>query len=532
MHVSEPPAARVAPAAAEGKGTSPGTDRPGWLLPLLVVGGLTLAGAVIRILVARQAYFADEMSTFWIVSTNDFGGVISTVDTTAEISPPLSFVAAWLGAQVDLAPEAVRAPSLIAGCLTIPGIYLLGLRTVGRAAGLVAAALTALAPFMIYYSSEARGYALMMAFVLGSTLTLLLAVDERRTRWWALYAVFSCAAVYTHYTCVFVLAAQLAWVLLTHPEARRAAVVANFAAVAAYIPWVPGLKHDLDSPTTEILSALSPFTASYVRESLEHWSVGYPYGTVSELSEVPGTFALVLVGLGTLVALAGLVFSRGRSLAGLRSPDRRTLLIVGLALAAPVGAALFSAVGSTTIFSTRNIAASWPALALTFSVLLVSAGPWLRFVAAGLAIGCFAIGAVRLLQEPNERPHYQKAVELVEAGARPGDVVIDETGVLSPGPLTHIDPLFEGRQPVIRSRAPKEMDHPFTIFDPIVTPREASREAEAAAGGTGRIFVVTDVKGANLDRGLGSYELARRRDFPGIQYLVVQRYDRRDPARN
>ena len=43
------------------------------------------------------------------------------------------------------------------------------------------------------------------------------------------------------------------------------------------------------------------------------------------------------------------------------------LLMVVLALAARVGAALFSAIGTTNVFSTRNLAASWPGLALALA---------------------------------------------------------------------------------------------------------------------------------------------------------------------
>ena len=58
--------------------------------------------------------------------------------------------------------------------------------------------------------------------------------------------------------------------------------------------------------------------------------------------------------------------------------DRRTGLVFGLAFATPVGEAFFSIVGSTKVFGTRNLAASWPALALAGAALLVAAGPRVR----------------------------------------------------------------------------------------------------------------------------------------------------------
>jgi hypothetical protein len=498
-----------------------------WKVPALVVGAITLLGLAVRVVVFQQDVFADELSTYWIVSTNDLDGVISSVTSDNEISPPLSFAVAWLTTQVDLSPEMLRAGSLAAGVATIPGVYLLGVRTVGRQAGVVASALTALAPFMVYYSSEARGYALMMAFVLGSTLAMLRAVDDGRIRWWVVYAICSCAAVYTHYTSVFVLGVQLVWLLWTHTEARRAALLANVGAAVAFIPWLPGLRDDFESPTTDILSALLPFTEERVRVSLGHWTIGYPYDTIVSLSDVPGITSLVLLAIATALAAIGLLLHRSqlRERLGSAAGDHRTLLVVGLALATPVGAALFSAVGSTTLFGTRNLAASWPALALAFATALVSCGPRLRVAATALAILAFALGGAKMLQERFHRPDYEAAAQYVEDRVQPGDVIIDETGVLSPGPLSHLDAVLGSNQRVFRSRAPQQDDHPFNIFDRVVSPAEATRKALAAAHGR-RIFVVTgDRHGKRTPpRPMGRYRLAASRTYPGILDTTVQVY--------
>ena len=221
---------------------------------------LTLLGFGLRVAVSQQDLFADELSTYWIVATHDLGGVISTVNSDAEITPPLSFVVAWLSTQVHLSPEWLRAPSVLAGTLTIPLVFWVGARTVGRGAGLLAAALTTLAPFMVYYSAEARGYAVMIALVTLSTLAMLLAVDGRRWAW-ALYAAASAAAVYTHYTSVFVLAAQALWVLWAHPEARRPALIANAAAAAAYLPWVGDFATTSTRPPPRSCRRSSPSTS-------------------------------------------------------------------------------------------------------------------------------------------------------------------------------------------------------------------------------------------------------------------------------
>jgi mannosyltransferase len=459
----------------------------------LVVALVTLVGAAIRIAVAGDALFADELSTYWIVTAHGPRGVLSTVHSNAEITPPLYFVLAWLTAQLGHAPELVRAPSLVAGIASIPLAYLLGLRTVGRRAALVAAAVVAFSPFMIYYSAEARAYGLLMALVMLSTLTMLLAVDTGRTGWWAGYAVSSCLAVYTHYTCVFALAAQLAWLLWTAPEARKPAIVANLAALAGFLPWTTGLINDLSSPTAKILSALSPLTLFDIRQVLEHWSIGYPYSWVAKLDQLPGTPALVLLALALAMACWGLVRAARRLRPRGRLPrlDRRVVLVGLLFVSVPLGEGIASAVGDN-IFGVRNLAASWPGLALLLGAILTAAGPRLGLIAGGLAVASFGLGAGKLLTDQYQRPDYRAAARYIDREAGSGDAIIDITGVLSPGPLSGLDAALRKPHRIFRAGAPEERRSPFGIEDRPVTLAAALPKAIAAAP-RGRIYVVATV---------------------------------------
>jgi len=106
-------------------------------------------------------------------------------------------------------------------------------------------------------------------------------------------------------------------------------------------------------------------------------------------------------------------------------------------------------------------------------------------------------------------------------------VVIDESAVLSPGPLSHLDTVLDPPGPVVRSRAPQEHDHPFNVFDRFVTTDAAARRAVRLAHGR-RIFLVTDALGARIDRPLGPYVLDETRSYSGLLKLVVEEY--RDPA--
>jgi len=488
--------------------------------------GMAAVGAVIRIVYANQDLFADELATYWIISTNGFGGVVDTVHTTAEITPPLSFVLSWLATRIDLSAEMLRLPALIGGIGTIPLVYAIGARTVGRGAALLATALTTLSPFMVYYSAEARGYGLMMFLLLCSTLAMLLAVERGGARWWVAYGLLTAATAYTHYTAVFVMATQFAWVLWAHPQARRPAIVAVLGAAVLFVPWLSGLKGDLDSPTTKILSQLSPFDLESIRISLQHWALGFPYATAGGLTKMPGVPALILLAGSLAAAAVGLYEQRGRLRAWFASSDHRFVLVLALALATPLGTAIASLVGDN-VFGTRNLAASWPYLAIAGSAVLTVGTMRTRVLAAALAVLAFAIATTKMLTESDyERPTFGDAAAYVEES--PAEVVVD-AAALTPGPLTNFDFSLDPGIEIFRLGIPAEKDHPFGFDDPIPVDEDVIDAAVAAAdGGPIAIAVGVDTTAQGLfeSRLPRGYELVGERTFPGLPDLQVLVYAR------
>lgn len=509
----------------------------------IVVGLLTAVGAGLRIIVAHQPVFADELSTYWIVVHHGLGDVLRLLYSVgriqhAEISPPLSFLASWVTTRLGHSPELLRLPALLAGTASIPLVFLLGARTVGRRAGLLAAALTTLSPFMIYYSAEARAYGLMMCFVVSAILCLLCALDSGRRVFWVAFAVLSAAAFLTHYTAAFVLAAAVLWGLWFEPAARRSLLISVLGAGLLIVPWIPGLIEDMRSPTLRILSALSPFNGGAVRIDFEHWAIGYPYSSVGGLRALPGTIALLLLALAAALVLASLIGARRRlpeqralvrRLSARRaSPRERRIALVVLLLVATPGAELLLSAFGRHLIGVRDMAASWPFLALTIAAVIAALSRPVAVIAAGLVVVAFGLGAAKMLDARFARPDYRGAAAIVTAMARPGDVVLDETP--TPGPLTGFDASYGGSLPVLRARWPAERDHPFTFTDPIVPIATGIDRAVRAAGGH-RVFVVTpDFRGSTAQADLlgapfpPPYRLLHQRRFPGIEPTLVLVY--------
>ena len=208
-----------------------------WLLV-----GVTALGAVLRFAtLGAQAYHHDEIVTASRVLRVGFGHAMDAVGFS-ESAPPLYYVLAWLWTQVAGTGEwGLRSLSAVAGVATIPVAYLVGRRLRGERAGLLAAALVAVNPMLLWYSQEARAYSLLCLFCALSLLYCVRAMEREREgkRDFVLWGVFSALALATHYFAVFPLIAEI--VLLWRRRGRAIlpglAVVGLAAALLAPLAY-------------------------------------------------------------------------------------------------------------------------------------------------------------------------------------------------------------------------------------------------------------------------------------------------------
>ncbi len=180
----------------------------GWVLLALV-----LVATVIRIItIDNQSFWADEALTVYEAGQS-FPAMLHTV-ASIETTPPLYFVLIWVWAKAFGTSEvALRSISLLAGVAVVPIAYLCVRELLDRRAGLIAATLVVVNPFMIWYSQEARAYMLLTALTGASFLWFLRArraPSRRNLGWWA---GLSAAAVMTHFFAGFAIAPEAVWLL-------------------------------------------------------------------------------------------------------------------------------------------------------------------------------------------------------------------------------------------------------------------------------------------------------------------------------
>ncbi|MDX6604311.1 MAG: mannosyltransferase [Solirubrobacterales bacterium] len=200
------------------KTTNP--DRAQWFLWSVI--GLTALAAALRFsTLGLQSYRHDEAVTAGRVLVSSLSGTMHRV-WTSESTPPLYYLLAWLWSHLFGVREVgLRSLSALIGTATVPVAYLAGRELIGRRVGLTVAAVVAVSPILVWYSQDARAYALLVLLCSAALLFFLRARRSGSARdlgWWA---VFSALALATHYFAIFPLTIEALWLLARTRPLRR-----------------------------------------------------------------------------------------------------------------------------------------------------------------------------------------------------------------------------------------------------------------------------------------------------------------------
>jgi uncharacterized membrane protein len=171
-------------------------------LPLLAV---VVALALRLIALDRKSLWLDEVTTLHIAGTSVDDIIMARWDP----HPPLYYLLMhyWIG--LGQSEFILRLPSAPAGAAAIPLLYWLAREWGGRWSATASAWLLAIAPLHIWYSQEARMYALVCTLGLASALSYTLAVRRGSLLAWGAWIVVTVAGLYTDYTMLLIVGAQV-----------------------------------------------------------------------------------------------------------------------------------------------------------------------------------------------------------------------------------------------------------------------------------------------------------------------------------
>lgn len=313
---------------------------------LLAVAILLLATWLRFHLLTAQSFWNDEGNSARL-SERSLRLILE--GTASDVHPPLYYL--LLRGWRELLGEGefgLRALSAFAGVVTVAGAWAL-LRLGGWQRGwierrvvAVAALLVAISPALVYYSQEARMYALLACLATLATVVLLVWLRSGDWRAAGGYVVLLTAGLYTHYFFPVVIvmnALLMAWWLWAHWRERvvvtqslsKGAVLTPLHATRAFLfvwlgmvgmalllysPWVPIALRQVGGGSTSV--PLGEFTESFGRFLITGPTFAEPLLVLAALISIMlGLLAgkrsisrfLGYGGIGVIVPLAAMVFS-------------------------------------------------------------------------------------------------------------------------------------------------------------------------------------------------------------------------------
>lgn len=303
---------------------------------------LPLTGIVVLAALLRLSTLG--MRSLWLDEGYEYDAVRGSLGhlweriVNRESTPPLSYLYEWLWVKaIGTSEFALRFPFALLGIALVVVMYFAARALSGRRAGLIAAALAACNPMLVWHAQDARSYTLLALLLAGTVLAL----ARGRLWWWAGLAV---AALVTNSFAIFVVGLEALWLLRLRgrtawPQiAPPALVVVPLAALVlaqgtGRAGWIAGV-----SLSTRVAQIPGGFVVGYQLERAVSVAIGVPLIVVLLVAlwrawPVPGGRALFALGaigiaLPLLAAVAGEDYLVQRYVIG---------SLVALVLAAAIG---------------------------------------------------------------------------------------------------------------------------------------------------------------------------------------------------
>jgi uncharacterized membrane protein len=190
------------------------------LAPWWPLAALLVVAAALRVsTLSLQSFWYDEAYTPVHVLHSSLAATLHSW-LHDEDTPPLWYLVAWLVSRVfGTGLLALRMPSALSGVGLVWIGWAIGAELGSRRTAITLAAIVAVNPMFVWYSQEARSYALYTLLAGASLLCFLRARRLRTSRslaWWSLSSVL---AMFTHLFAVFLVAPEA--LLLAHGVLAR-----------------------------------------------------------------------------------------------------------------------------------------------------------------------------------------------------------------------------------------------------------------------------------------------------------------------
>ena len=288
-----------------------GQDRTIQISETAVLSIILILGGILRFaFLGRWSLWTDELYNLGLMPVS----ALLADGIPADQHPPLYYLLLELVLNIGRSEWLMRLPSALAGFLTIPIMWRIGVALKRPNIGLLAATFLAFAPLHIWYSREARMYALAMFFWAAAIYFYI--QSWQRDNWLdtvGLILMMS-GGLYTAYPTLALWFIQMAlfflfWRLGGGKSTRLVRWGLAQAAIAAlFLAWWPFLQRQLDRPTVFnwlnfFESIVGPEGAAQLSRWLEQRELTTTLAGTFQLAVIAGLVFVLLTFLLTLVVV-------------------------------------------------------------------------------------------------------------------------------------------------------------------------------------------------------------------------------------
>jgi mannosyltransferase len=333
---------------------------------------------------------------------------------------------------------ALRLPSMLAVGFACAGVVVLGKRLGSRRIAICSALVFMILPRVTWMGIEARSYAFTALIAVWLTVLLLRAVDQQRSKWWAVYTILAALGVMVNvYLALLVLAHGVALVISRrrHPVPLRVLIGWCIAAVLAAILASPIVLLVVGQTSQLPFGPLSFTSVANTLLFQQYFTGATP--TLGRSVPFPpttvwATAAILLACCGWALMIASVASKR------IRATSNKSSILGLLAVTVPWVVVPFVlligySLAVTPIYTARYFSFTTPAVSLLMGTSVAALSTqWKRLVAFGI-LATLALPIFLSQRGPTSKndTDWQQAAAVIQAHAKPGQDIY--YGPIRPG---------------------------------------------------------------------------------------------------
>lgn len=331
--------------------------------------GIFIVGFGLRVFrLLHQSFWNDEVITFNISRLNFWEIAVNPINSNF---PPLYYGIIHTLFGFDNQELFMRLPSVILGTLSILLFYFLVRNWFGQTTGFIGAIMMAISPFHIWYSQEARPYALLLFLALLSIWLLQLVIKNPKSLWLKILFIFvTVSTFYTHYLALAFIGFICIYIYLSFPE--QSLRYKLFLCGAILLLVAPGMVLSYLNNPTDSANSYYVFNPGAIGYLIWSFVTGYSLGPTIDDLHAPDKMNAVLPYIGMIVPTVALfMILTFRGLFRLWKTDRLKTVLIGSWFLFPLLFAILGAILTSHPFNVRYAILSFPAFYALLALALI-----------------------------------------------------------------------------------------------------------------------------------------------------------------